>query len=216
MGGLDTDVVYLAAEEVGGDFCQVLPRLDGSILVAVGDVSGKGLQAAMLGTFAVGALRSIADEAIDPCATLERLNQVLMRAGHTGFTTCLCLVLTRDGDVTIANAGHLSPYLDGREVELHAGLPLGIIDDPQYTQLTFRLPASARLTLISDGVVEARSHSGELFGFERTRNISGLPASQIAAQAKNHGQQDDITVVTLDWHRVATLPAAATLDTVPA
>ena len=199
LGGLHTEVVYLAAEEVGGDFCQVLPRADGSILVAVGDVSGKGLQAAMLGTFAVGALRSIADENIDPAPTLDRLNHVLMRAGHSGFTTCLCLVLTPTGDVTVANAGHLAPYLDGVEIELAPGLPLGILEDPEYGQVSFTLPAHARLTLISDGVVEARSADGQLFGFERTARASGLPASQIAAQASAHGQQDDITVVTLDW-----------------
>ena len=153
----------------------------------------------MLGTFAVGALRSIADESIDPAATLERLNQVLTRAGHSGFTTCLCLVLTPTGEVTVANAGHLAPYLDGVEIDLPSGLPLGMLADPEYAQISFTLPARARLTLISDGVVEARSADGQLFGFERTARVSRLPASQIAAQASAHGQQDDITVVTLDW-----------------
>ena len=199
LGGLHTNVVYLAAEEVGGDFCQVLPRSDGSILIAVGDVSGKGLQAAMLGTLAVGALRSIADEEIEPAAALHRLNQVLLQTGSDTFVTCLCLVLTRTGEVTLANAGHLAPYLDGQEVEVISGLPLGVTAEADYEQTTFSLPPVARLTLLSDGVVEARSANGELFGFERTALVSQRSAAEIAEQANRHGQQDDITVITLDW-----------------
>jgi len=199
LGGLQTSIVYLAAEEVGGDFCQVLPRPDGSILVAIGDVSGKGLQAAMLGTVAVGALRAMTNENVSPALVLERLNKVLLRTENSGFITCLCLVLDDAGEVTLANAGHLSPYLNGQEVAVAAGLPLGIALDLEYEQSSFQLPAKARLTLLSDGVVEARSHSGELFGFDRTSQISQLPASAIAAKAHAFGQEDDITIITLDW-----------------
>ncbi len=209
LGGLRTEIAYLAAEEVGGDFCQVLPRSDGSVLIAIGDVSGKGLQAAMLGTLAVGVLRSLADEENDPCAILYRLNQVLVRTKEPGFVTCLCLRVSQSGEVVFANAGHLAPYLNGQELESIPGLPLGILPDVEYEQSTIRLPATARLTLLSDGVVEARSHSGELFGFDRTSNVSHLPASSIAAAAHNYGQQDDITVVTLDWTSTVRAPAFA-------
>jgi hypothetical protein len=199
LGGLRAEIAYLAAEEVGGDFCQVLPRPDGSILVAIGDVSGKGLQAAMLGTLAVGALRSIADEDLEPAAALERLNNVILRTGQEGFITCLCLKLAPDGVITVANAGHLAPYLDGEEMMVEPGLPLGIVPAIEYEQSTLVLPGTARLTLISDGVVEARSRSGELFGFERTTEISRLAAAEIASAAQRFGQQDDITIITLDW-----------------
>jgi Stage II sporulation protein E (SpoIIE) len=199
LGGLQTEIAYRAAEEVGGDFCQVLPRPDGSILVAIGDVSGKGLQAAMLGAVAVGALRSMADEKIAPSTALERLNNVLLRTGNSGFITCLCLVLTAEGEIMVANAGHLAPYLDGVEIALEANLPLGIVPGVTYAQSRFVLGSRARLTLLSDGVVEARSRSGELFGFDRTSQVSQLLASEIAAQAHQFGQQDDITVITLDW-----------------
>ncbi len=203
LGGLHTEIVYLAAEEVGGDFCQVLPRVDGSILVVIGDVSGKGLQAAMLGTLAVGALRSMADEAIGPAEMLQRLNNVLLRTANSGFITCLCLNLTPAGEVVLANAGHLSPYLDGVEVDTEPGLPLGIVPDLHYRQSGFLLPPTARLTLMSDGVVEARSASGELYGFDRTCEISRHPAKEIAAEANRFGQEDDITVITLDWRGMA-------------
>jgi hypothetical protein len=199
LGGLHTEVVYLAAEEVGGDFCQILPRPDGSILVAIGDVSGKGLQAAMLGTLAVGALRSMAEDDVEPVDMLDRLNQVILRTASEGFITCLCLKLSPEGVVTLANAGHLAPYLNGEEIAVDAGLPLGIVSGVDYSQSTLVLPAAARLTLLSDGVVEARSRTGELFGFERTSEISQLPASEIAGTAQRFGQEDDITIITLDW-----------------
>jgi hypothetical protein len=205
LGDLHTEIVYLAAEEVGGDFCQVLPRPDGAILIVIGDVSGKGLQAAMVGTLAVGALRSMADEEIGPAETLKRLNNVLLRTPNRGFVTCLCMIITSSGQVILANAGHLSPYLDGAEMPVAPGLPLGIVADMEYEQVSFILPATARLTLMSDGVVEARSETGELYGFERTSRISSLPAREIAAEANRFGQEDDITVITLDWrlHAIA-------------
>lgn len=199
LGGLHTEIVYLAAEEVGGDFCQVLPRRDESILVVIGDVSGKGLQAAMVGTLVVGALRSIANEEIGPAETLKRLNNVLLKTQNSGFTTCLCMIITASGRVTLSNAGHMSPYLDGVEMKIDSGLPLGLVSDMEYEQTSFILPVSARLTLMSDGVVEARSVTGELYGFERTSNISRQPARDIAAEANRFGQEDDITVITLDW-----------------
>jgi len=200
MGGLRAEIAYRAAEEVGGDFCQILPRPDGSIFVAIGDVSGKGLQAAMLGAVAVGALRSMADEEISPAIALQRLNHVLLRTENAGFATCLCLILTPVGEIIIANAGHLAPYLDGTELILDPSLPLGIAPGIEYEQASFVLPPAARLTLLSDGVVEARSQAGELYGFERTSQISQLAASEIAARAHAFGQEDDITIITLDWH----------------
>jgi len=209
LTGLHTEIVYLAAEEVGGDFCQILPRRNGSILIAIGDVSGKGLQAAMLGALAVGALRSIADEEIGPAEALNRLNHVLSRneRSMSGFITCLCLVLTASGELTLANAGHLAPYVNGEEMELDSGIPLGVVQETKYRETHSRLPLSARLTLLSDGVVEARSQSGELFGFDRTTRISRLPASEIASKAHEFGQQDDITVITLDWDNISMAPA---------
>lgn len=207
FGGLRTEIAYQAAEEVGGDFCQVIGRPDGSIFIVIGDVSGKGLKAAMLGTVAVGALRSMAYETVGPAIALQRLNNVVLRSEGTGFITCLCMVLSADGEVLMANAGHLAPYLDGVEVALEPELPLGIIAGTRYRESAFVLPATARLTLLSDGVVEARSRSGELFGFERTSEASRLPASEIAEQACRFGQEDDITVITLDWSGAAVAAA---------
>jgi serine phosphatase RsbU (regulator of sigma subunit) len=99
--------------------------------------------------------------------------------------------------MTIANAGHLSPYRDGREMVLAADLPLGVIANIHYEQASFRLDRGDRLIFLSDGVVEATNAQGELFGFERTQQVSNEPARYIAQTAKRFGQTDDITVVSL-------------------
>jgi serine phosphatase RsbU (regulator of sigma subunit) len=86
--GCHIEAAYLPVHEVGGDFCQILPRPDGSVVIAVGDVSGKGLKAAMIGVLAIGALRTLAFEGLDPAAILMRLNAELVRASNGGFVTC--------------------------------------------------------------------------------------------------------------------------------
>ena len=195
---------YLPANGVGGDFFQVLPLKDDSMLIVVGDVSGKGLQAAMNASTLVGALRN--ELSHDPATVLNNLNHVLVGAGILpgtlekaviSFATCVCARIYPDGTMTIANAGHLSPYRDGRELELAADLPLGVIPDMHYEQATFQLNVGDRLIFLSDGVVEATNAQGELFGFERTQQVSNESARYIAQTARHFGQTDDITVVSL-------------------
>jgi sigma-B regulation protein RsbU (phosphoserine phosphatase) len=99
--------------------------------------------------------------------------------------------------VTIANAGHLSPYLNGRELELAGALPLGVMSGVAYETREFCLAPGSRLTFYSDGVVEARNQGGELFGFERAQELSTQPAAAIVEAAQKFGQEDDITVVTI-------------------
>jgi serine phosphatase RsbU (regulator of sigma subunit) len=184
--------VYLPASEVGGDFYQVLVPEDGSYVVLVGDVSGKGLKAAMMVSATIGMLRR--ENSSSPAAILAGLNDGL--AGHVGggFVTCICARFGPDGSVTIANAGHPSPYCDGREVEVAAGLPLGVLAGVSYEE---SVVPGERFTFVSDGVVEAENAHRELFGFERTREISTKSAQEIADTAKAWGQNDDITVVTV-------------------
>jgi phosphoserine phosphatase RsbU/P len=195
---------YLPVNGVGGDFFQVLPLKDDSMLIVVGDVSGKGLQAAMNASSLVGALRN--ELSHDPATVLNHLNRVMLGAAAgvgsradsvVSFATCLCARVYPDGMMTIANAGHLSPYRDGREMELAADLPLGVIPDIQYEQATFELKRGDRLVFLSDGVVEATNGQGELFGFERTQQISNESPRYIVQVAKRFGQNDDITVVSL-------------------
>ena len=132
-----------------------------------------------------------------PGMLLAHLNRVLGRTHVGGFATCLCADIS-GGVVTLANAGDLSPYHGGQEVSVQPGLPLGIIDSPEaYEECSFTLEPGDRLTFLSDGVVEARNSQGDLFGFERTREISMQSANAIATAAQRFGQEDDITVLTL-------------------
>jgi len=192
------EAAYFPAQEVGGDFYQVLEQPDGAQLVVVGDVSGKGLKAAMTSTLALGALRALSREALGPAAVLTRLNQQLVETAEGGFITCVCLRLERDGALTFASAGHLAPYRNCEELRVEQGLPLGIVAAATYADDAMQLEQGDRLTLMSDGVVEARDARGELFGFERTQAIAGGKAEAIAAEARQYGQEDDITVVTVE------------------
>jgi len=195
--GLQIEVAFRPMRDVGGDFYLCCVLKDGRQRILLGDVSGKGSAAAMTATLLLGA--GAERDADSPADLLAHLNKVLLRTGVGGLATCLCADFAPDGHVTLANAGHLAPYLRGEELPIHPGLPLGINTQTTngYQQLSFTLAHSDTLTLISDGVVEARSSTGDLFGFDRTRAISNQTADQIAHTAQQFGQADDITVMTL-------------------
>jgi serine phosphatase RsbU (regulator of sigma subunit) len=128
---------------------------------------------------------------------LAGLNRRVLGRSGGGFTTCLVVRLDSNGELTLASAGHLPPYLDGSAVELECGLPLGIASGVEYSEKQLQLKPGQRLTLITDGVLEARDPSGGLFGFERTAALSNQSAEDIARAASAFGQDDDITVLTV-------------------
>jgi serine phosphatase RsbU (regulator of sigma subunit) len=193
--GFHVESAYLPAQEVGGDFFRLFPSDDGSLLVAVGDVSGKGIKAAMLVSVIIGVLQRSVEITRSPARILGDLNRCLIGQTDGKFATCCCALMHTDGRVTAANAGHLSPYCDGTEIELPAGFPVGLAPDAEYEEVHLNLPAGKRWLFLSDGVVEARNKAGEIYGFDRTRTISVLAVNQIAATAQQFGQEDDITVV---------------------
>jgi GAF domain-containing protein len=193
--GFQVESVYLPASEVGGDFFFVSSAPDGSLTAIVGDVSGKGLTAAMRVAMILGVLRR--ETSHDPSDILSGLNNALIVEGQLGFTTACCIRISLSGDYTLANAGHIAPYLSGQELATPPALPLGLIPDQTYELVHGRLGAAERLVLLSDGVPEARSHAGELYGFERLSGLTLMPAHEIAEAAQSFGQEDDITVLTL-------------------
>jgi serine phosphatase RsbU (regulator of sigma subunit) len=121
----------------------------------------------------------------------------LHNPGEDGFTTACCVQIEPSGRYTLANAGHIAPYIDGREVATPPSLPLGLTPDQHYATVTGSLAAEQKIVLLSDGVVEARSTIGELLGFERLAHLTLQSARAIADTAKAFGQDDDITVLTL-------------------
>ena len=195
--GFDIQCVYKPAGQVGGDFFQIIPIASGSSLIAIGDVSGKGMPAAMTVSLLVGTVQTLADATGSPCEILSAMNHRMLTRSHGGFTTCLVLRVDPDGTLTMANAGHIAPYLAGQELTLKNSLPLGISADTIYLESTFQILAGQQLTLLTDGVVEARNSSGALFGFEATAAISAESAHQIATTAELFGQEDDITVLSV-------------------
>ncbi len=197
LPGLRIEAAYYPALEVGGDFFQVIPAGTGKTLIVLGDVSGKGLPAAMTVSLAVGVIRTLVDFTASPGAILAGLNTRLLGRG-AGFTTCLAILIDADGTLIFANAGQLAPYHNGVEIASEAGLPLGIMPGMVYSESTLQLAAGDRLTLMTDGIPEAASDR-ELFGFSRTEQLSRQSAERIAEAARDFGQTDDITVLSVDF-----------------
>jgi hypothetical protein len=196
--GYTVESVYQPARQVGGDFFQILSIANGGLLVVIGDVAGKGLPAAMLVSMLAGSIRTAAEDTQDPVIILRKLHDRLIGRTSGGFATALAAHIDPDGRLTIANAGHLSPYIDGHEVDLPGALPLGIPSGGQYQATSFELQPGSRLTFYTDGIVEAQNQKGELFGFDRAKAISTEAAAKIVAAAVTFGQSDDITVLTIE------------------
>jgi hypothetical protein len=214
ISGFSIQSVYQPAGQVGGDFFQILPAPQGGVLLCIGDVSGKGMPAAMTVSLLVGTLRTLAHYTQSPGDILAAMNQRMLGRSRGGFTTCLIVLVSANGTVTGANAGHISPYLNGREIELENGLPLGLAAGTTYLESRFQQEENEQLTLVTDGVIEARAPSGELFGFERTAGIAALSAGEISATAQKFGQDDDITVLTLTRLPVEAKPSSPHAATV--
>ncbi len=215
LAGYAVTSAYTPAQEVGGDFFQILANPDGSTIVALGDVSGKGLKAAMNVAMIVGVMRAQAASTSSPAAILNALNRCLTGRMQGGFATGIVFRLDLDGTVTFANAGHLPPFLNGREFSLEPSLPLGLVTQATYSEVSVRLDPGDQLSFYTDGLLEARNAIGELYGFERLHALFATrPTAQQASEAAvTFGQDDDITVLTLT--RLAAGEESTTSLTVP-
>ena len=197
--GYAIESIYRPAAQVGGDFFQVIQLDGGQTLVVVGDVSGKGISAAMIVSMLIGMLHTISEIEHDPAQILAALNSRLFERKHGGFVTCLAARFEPSGRVAIANAGHLPPWLNGVEVALAGTLPLSLLSAIAPAQTTLEMRQGDCLTMITDGVVEARDQQGTLFGFDRTESLvlQGTSPLALADAATLHGQEDDLTVIAI-------------------
>ena len=212
--GLFIESNYVPAREVGGDFFQVLPQIDdGSVLIVIGDVAGKGVEAGMMATLIVGAIRTATAFTSDPARILALLNE---RLRGRGLVTCLALRIERDGSATLVNAGHLPPYLNRNELAMEGALPLGAVPEFSFPVSRFQLSPGDSLILMTDGVAEAQDAQGQLLGFDRISDLlrCGATGTVLAEAAQQFGQQDDITVLTVT--RVETGEPSSTELAVPA
>ncbi|MDQ3166168.1 MAG: SpoIIE family protein phosphatase [Actinomycetota bacterium] len=213
LPGWQVAAYYRPAREVGGDFYDVIPLRDGQVGFVVGDVTDKGVPAALVMAATRSVLRASAQRLIDPGVVLERVNEHLcpdMPAKM--FVTCLYGVLEPEtGRFRFANAGHDLPYVktaDG-SVELRArGMPLGLMSGMPYEEKETVLAPGDSLLLHSDGVVEAHNPDREMFGFPRLKEAvamypgGGELIDRVLTDLRTHTgpdaeQEDDITMVTL-------------------
>ena len=199
LAGFSLTSAYRPAQEVGGDFFQIIPLDKASTLIVLGDVSGKGLKAAMAVSLIVGAVRMAAEATSSPAEILAALNRRLVGRLQGGFATAIALRLDSNGACTLATAGHPAPFLNDTELDFPGSLPLGLEAAATFEEMRFELSELDQLALYTDGLLEARSHNGELYSFDRLKTLfSSRPTAEQAAQAAvNFGQDDDITVLTL-------------------
>jgi serine phosphatase RsbU (regulator of sigma subunit) len=205
---------YRPALTVGGDFYDFIPLPGGQVMVVIGDVTDKGVPAALVMASTHALLRAAAPRLVSPGAVLEKVNE-LLRADTPAqmFVTCLALVLDgASGRVTFANAGHDVPYVRtaGGVAELRArGMPLGLMPGMTYEEKTFDFRSGDRALLHSDGLSEAHGAGREMFGFDRVAALAGQGTScqglldlclreLDAFTGPGYEQEDDITLLALE------------------
>ena len=213
LDGWQVAAYYGPARTVGGDFYDFIPLPDGRIGIVVGDVTDKGVPAALIMARTQSVLRGEAPRLIEPREVLERVNEILVaEMPERMFVTCLYGVLDPGtGRFTYANAGHNPAYARTADgvVELRAtGMPLGLLEDMRYDAQEATLAADQSVVLYSDGIIEAHGPDGDMFGFPRLRELmaADLSGSEIidaildqlhAFTGPGWEQEDDITVVAL-------------------
>jgi serine phosphatase RsbU (regulator of sigma subunit)/anti-sigma regulatory factor (Ser/Thr protein kinase) len=222
----DVAAFYRPARTVGGDFYDFIELPDGRVMIVVGDVTDKGVPAALVMASAHALLRETGPRMSGPSEVLGRVNDLLCDdiPAHM-FVTCLAMVLDPPtGEVVFANAGHNLPYVrgvDGSVRELRAtGMPLGLMPGLTYEQSTAVVEPGEHLLLYSDGLCEQHDADGEMFGFPRTSAVVAASSSGqdlvdrcVSELARFTGpgveQEDDITLVALERRALAALGTTA-------
>ena len=185
LEGLEVGTVYESAAQVdvGGDVYDFLERGD-ALAVVLGDVTGHGIDATADMAMAKFVFRSLAADHPDPGDFLAHANEVVVREIQPGkFITMAALVVSTDGSVVVASAGHPEPrvvHSDGRIEALRCGgLALGIAEEQEYETVRAQLEPGAAVVIYTDGVIEAR-HGRDLFGVERLDALLGARAGEPA------------------------------------
>ena len=228
LPGWDVSAYYRPAREVGGDFYDFIELPDGQIGIVIGDVTDKGVPAAMVMAATRSVLRASAQRVVSPGEVLGRVNDLMcpdMPAKM--FVTCLYGVLEpATGRFTFANAGHNLPYVrtgDG-SAELRAtGMPLGLLPGIVYEETEAELGAGETMLLHSDGVAEAHGPEKEMFGFPRLQDVVGARSGRgevidrvLTELGRFTGadweQEDDITLVALTRYGTAPVALAGDVD----
>jgi len=230
LPGWHVSAYYRPAREVGGDFYDFIELPDGLVGVVIGDVTDKGVPAAMVMAATRSLLRASAQRVVDPGAVLSRVNELMCPdMPPKMFVTCLYGVIDpATGTFRFANAGHNLPYVrtESGTIELRAtGMPLGLLPGIDYEETEAVLDFGQVMLLHSDGVAEAHAESGEMFGFPRLMDVVGSRRgsgevidrvlTELGRFTPTDGEQeDDITLVALRRLGEGVPSVAPTLDLV--
>ncbi|KPV50797.1 hypothetical protein SE17_24855 [Kouleothrix aurantiaca] len=205
----------LPAYEVGGDFYSYLAMSEGRAAIAIGDISGKGVGAALLMALTSSAVESQGRQIEHPAQVLTALNNLLaprLRANHMNAALLFAVIDPREQTLRVANAGMIAPALvtkQGSQFIDVGGLPLGSFAGATYQEQTVRFTPGDMMLLLSDGVVEAHDSNNELFGFERlesllnesqpfdVRDLVELVLDRVQTHMGDMEQHDDITIVAV-------------------
>jgi sigma-B regulation protein RsbU (phosphoserine phosphatase) len=206
----------LSAKTVGGDFYDFISIGGQRLGIAIGDVSGKGIPAALYMARLISDFRFIASSEPSPALTLEKINEQLARRSRRGmFVTMIYILLdTESGEATCANAGHLPVLLQGargiQNLNRNTGVPLGILPDTRYEEFTFRMAPGDRALLYTDGIIEAINMQDQRYTLPRvmdymTRHSDDRPlAESLFDEVRNFAgeapQHDDMTLLSI--HRL--------------
>ncbi len=231
ISGWGIDAFYRPARAVGGDFYDFIHLDDGRLGVVIGDVTDKGVPAALVMATSRSMLRSAAHNHSDPGLVLAEVNDALVsEIPPAMFVTCLYAIIdTHSGEVVLANAGHNLPYVrsDSGVAELRAtGMPLGLMPGMPYDEHRYQLGSGDVMVLTSDGITEAHNPDGEMYGFPRLiGQVAVKPAdgdvvsALVGALEKFTGpdaeQEDDITLVVVR-RTVSAAQSADAFDGTPA
>jgi sigma-B regulation protein RsbU (phosphoserine phosphatase) len=196
--GLDVAARYVSAREVCGDLYDFLRYGPQQLGVALGDVSGKGTAAALYGAVAIGIMRSLAPQKLQPAEMLRQMNQLVGERRIEGRFMTACFATWQKGrqKLRVANAGQSQPllYKGARcdRIEL-AGFPLGIFEEVNYEEWSVTLEPGDILVFHSDGIAETANSEGQFFGTTRLRKLieqhHELAAAEIA----------DLVLREVDW-----------------
>jgi serine phosphatase RsbU (regulator of sigma subunit)/anti-sigma regulatory factor (Ser/Thr protein kinase) len=214
LPGWKVNAYYQAARQVGGDFYDFIYLDDGRLGIVIGDVTDKGVPAALLMATTRSVLRAVAQRVVNPGQVLERVNEIIYQdIPPNMFVTCLYALLDPEsGQLLYANAGHDLPYHRhqmGEVTELRAtGMPLGLMPGMTYEEKETRLANGENILFYSDGIVEAHNPDRGMYGFPRLKSLlekylddTSLKDLVLEDLAEFTGpgweQEDDITMVTL-------------------
>lgn len=201
------------AKAVGGDLYDFF-LCDNRLYFCIGDVSGKGVPAALVMTTACGAFRLLSESESEPVRIISRMNDMMIRKNSmTIFVTFFVGVLDLDtGHLRYCNAGHKAPLVDGQPLPVHRNLPIGVMPDVEYTTQKADLAPGSTLFLYTDGLDEAEDAGHQMFGKKRIYEVMQTTSRQprtliermtqaVADFVGDTEQSDDLTMLAIQWKK---------------